>query len=111
VTYYVLVDREPVATDDLTAWNAGMHIDRRRVAFTELPGDVSVSTVFLGIDHGFRDGPAVLFESMVFVLGDDEQDCWRYTTWDAAAAGHEQIVAAIRAGTPLADVDPWLGDR
>lgn len=111
MTYYILVDREPVATEDMSSWAAGMSIDRRRVALTELGGGVEVSTVFLGIDHGFRPGPPVLFESMVFGLDDGEQDCWRYATWAAAEAGHEQIVAALHAGTPLADIDPPGGAR
>ena len=29
----------------------------RRVAFTDLPGGLSVSTVFLGIDHAFGGPP------------------------------------------------------
>jgi hypothetical protein len=111
VTYYILIGREPVATDDMSSWAAGMTIDRRRVALTDLDGNVSVSTVFLGIDHGFRPGPPVLFESMVFGLESGEQDCWRYATWAAAEAGHEQIVAALRAGRPLDDVDPQDGAR
>lgn len=58
---------------------------------------VCVSTVFLGIDHGFgfSERP-VLFETMVFGgLFDQEQ--WRYCTWDEAAAGHKAVVAQLMA--------------
>jgi hypothetical protein len=50
-------------------------------------GAVRVSTVFLGLDHRWGDGPPLLFETMVFggpLNGNQE----RYSTWDAAAEGH-----------------------
>lgn len=37
-----------------------------RMAWTGNENGVHVSTVFLGIDHGFGFGPPVLFETMVF---------------------------------------------
>lgn len=65
--------------------------EHRRVASTRI-GGVHVSTVFLVIDHAFRDdGPPVLFETMV--LGgffDGLQR--RYCTRDAALAGHAEVV-------------------
>lgn len=58
---------------------------------------VEVSTVFLGIDHGFgMSGPPVLFETMVFGGKLDESQ-WRYSTWDEAAAGHKAVVAELMA--------------
>lgn len=102
--YYILVDRKPVVTDDQQLWAKGMEIDRRRVAWTKLDGDVEVSTVFLGIDHAWGDSPPRLFETMVFRT-DGGDECWRYSTWADSAAGHERVVAALRSGAPLDELD------
>lgn len=58
--------------------------------------NVLVSTVFLAIDHAFRDGPPVLYETMLFSqlpAADEKQ--WRYTTRTRAAAGHAKIVRLV----------------
>ena len=97
--YYLLnADHSISTTDDLTAW-AQMHADirLRRVAVTEWDG-TQVSTVFLGLDHGFG-GPPLLFETMIFG-GEYDLHCWRYSTWDEAVAGDAAIVARLRAGLP-----------
>lgn len=67
----------------------------RRVARTKIDDDVSVSTVHLVLDHGFGDGPPLIFETMVFG-GDHDQDCWRYSTEEQAQAGHDAVVAWLR---------------
>ena len=68
-----------------------------------------VSTVWLGIDHGFATmfsgGPhiPVIFETMIFAPGDvrlaedDELDQYqeRYATEEAALAGHDRALAAM----------------
>jgi hypothetical protein len=55
---------------------------------------IRVSTVFLGLDHAFRGGPPVLWETMVFggVL-DGEMD--RYTSKAAAFAGHQAMCRRV----------------
>lgn len=70
--------------------------DYRRVALTEI-GDVRISTVWLGIDHNFwGQGPPLIFETMVFGGPlDEEQE--RYSTEAQALAGHDQMVAKVRA--------------
>lgn len=95
--YWYLDGHTPVATDDVLTWGKMFDDDqKRRVAYTKLPGGVSVSTVFLGIDHRFRgSGPPILFETMVFGTDDDMTE--RYTTWDEAQAGHDAIVADLKA--------------
>lgn len=60
------------------------------VARTEI-GDTLVSTVFLGLDHNHADtGPPLLFETLV-MGGPNDQDMYRYRTWDKAIEGHERI--------------------
>jgi len=67
---------------------------KRRVARTEL-GTVVVSTVFLGIDHGFGTGRPVLFETMVFG-GEHDEYQERCCTWDEAEAMHARVVGMVR---------------
>jgi hypothetical protein len=69
----------------------------RRVCETTLPNGNWLSTVYLGIDHGFR-GPPVLFETMLFASKGPEIDddlCKRYHTVEEARAGHERIVKEL----------------
>jgi hypothetical protein len=65
-----------------------------------------VSTVWLGLDHGFGQGPPLIFETMVFPpdgrLPYEEEYCERYATEKEARDGHEQAltwtVEQIRSG-------------
>lgn len=84
----------------------------RRVAYTEIRPDLTVSTVFLGLNHNFGDGPPLLFETMAFgaeklrsythkgrkheYMAADDIDMRRYSTWEEAVTGHEQMVAELR---------------
>jgi hypothetical protein len=68
-------------------------VEHKRVARTDLPGGGFVSTVWLGLDHGFG-GHRLIFETMVFETGDEERDGDqdRYSTLEEAKAGHEAMV-------------------
>jgi len=68
-----------------------------RVALTVFPGDVQVSTVWLGLDHSFGYGPPLIFESMVFGLDAAVDDIMRrYSTEEQAMTGHLHMVAMVR---------------
>ena len=105
--YYKLDDDNSVVETDSLDWlfSIGNQPDpnrermfRRKVAQSELDGEWEVSTVFLGINHAFNDGPPMLFETMIF--GDKYGNwCDRYSTWDEAKAGHECVVAMLLDGT------------
>ena len=96
--YWILRGREIVPAE-LMEW-AKFYETRERFMFNESVGDAKVSTVFLGLDHGYGDGAPVLFESMIFGgLHADSQ--WRYCTYGEAEAGHKRIVQCLRDG-----VDP-----
>lgn len=76
--------------------------ERRRVARDRVGSGedaAEVSTVFLCLDHGFGDGPPVLFGSLVFG-GPLDGEGGRYSTWEAAEAGHAALLARVRAGAP-----------
>lgn len=68
-----------------------------RVALTEID-NYTVSTVWLGLDHGFGNGPPLIFETMIFGNGPLDQEQWRYSTLEEAQAGHEQRIIEIRQG-------------
>jgi hypothetical protein len=90
----MLVDGEPVQTDDVLEWavwiESTMENDARHVARTGV-GDLSVSTVFLGINHQHGiGGPPILYETMIF--GANDEYCERYETRDQAERGHKEAV-------------------
>lgn len=58
--------------------------------------DVEVSTVWLGLAHNHGgDGPPLIFQTVIFGLGEDEPT-FRYATEAEARAGHEKAVEAVR---------------
>lgn len=86
-------DGEPIS---LFAWaELFARWPERRVAVTDV-GEIEVSTVWLGLDYSFgRPGAPLIYETMVFG-GDHDRESWRYPTWGAALAGHDQVVALVR---------------
>jgi hypothetical protein len=118
---YILVDKVPVATEDLLAWAKWVEdVVKRRVALDVIAG-FEISTVFLGLDYAYT-GPPMLFETMVFeqlekpktqvididgkiyTFGPCERESLdnidgymtRYSTWDEAERGHAATVALVR---------------
>lgn len=66
-----------------------------KVSYTELPWDgCYVSTVFMGLDHGYGHGPPVLWETLIFNgrLADEGS---RYTSYDEALLGHYEWVEKV----------------
>lgn len=93
--YYVLDKNGTPRAVDATEWGAFFgDIDNRRVALDKV-GRVEVSTIFLGLDHGYGEGPPVLFESMIFG-GKLDGEVQRYRTIDAARKGHAELVQAVK---------------
>jgi len=91
---YILVGQTPVPEPDLEKWARWFESSDRSVFRTSVEGTASmISTVFLGTDHQWGDGPPMLFETMVFG-GDEEIDqyCERCSTWLEAEAQHKRIV-------------------
>ena len=94
---------QPISSDEVMRRRYGPDrkvSDYARIGSTEI-GDIHISTVWLGMDHQFEDGPPLIFETMVFggPLADYQ---WRYATEAEAIAGHDQVVAKVRdllAGT------------
>lgn len=59
-----------------------------------------VSTVFLGLPHGFIDDEPIVFETMVFkakpVTDYSDIFCRRYTTYKEALETHDALVEIIK---------------
>lgn len=73
-------------------------IGARLIGHTVLPDGTLVSTVWLGLNHGFHGGPPLIFETMVFATANTragELDCQRYATEKDARVGHEEMVAKL----------------
>ena len=107
-SFYVLGPPDgqtPMPVDDSHRWAEEweqMVRDHRNVVcktdLWTLLGKVRVSTVFLGIDHGFlgEGSRPVLWETMVFGRGWLREYQERYDSHDEAANRHERIVQAVR---------------
>lgn len=105
ILYY---DRQgnPLTIDQYLAMFEGSAEDfwrYKRVAETTVGKFLWVSTVWLGIDHGYRlsadedNYRPLIFETMIFAKWDySELGVWRYSTEAQALAGHDQAVARAR---------------
>ena len=88
---------------DLMTWAREFQKGNRHIGLTIImnrtlePEGVRVSTVWLGLDHSFGEGPPLIFETMVFG-GEHDQYTERYSTEAQARQGHKRIVAAVRRG-------------
>lgn len=87
-------DGEPVT---LAEWGMLMQIDGYRVVKQEqIEGtDVSVSTVWLGMNHSYTPGVKLIFETMVFGMSDGSEQMHRYGTIDEAQVGHRVVVSML----------------
>lgn len=91
--HYVLDGKVPIEEPNTLEWADKFEEDL--IVEKTMIGQVRVSTVFLGIDHQFGDGPPLLFETMIFG-GELDGEQQRYSTWDEAKAGHDRAVNNIR---------------
>lgn len=102
--HYILEGKKAVPADLMT-WAKWFERGERIVAKTGDHGaKVQVSTVFLGLDHQWGNGPPLVFETMIF---GGEHDQWqeRCSTWEEAEAMHAK--ACELAG--LSGLAPQLG--
>ena len=59
-------------------------------------GPVRVSTMWLGLDHSFDDGPPLIFKTMISG-GWLDGEMVRYSTEADARAGHAELLAKAQA--------------
>lgn len=92
--YYILDGKTPKRVESVREWAAWYEKADRHVAKHTI-GDVTVSTVFLGLDHAFAENERpMLFETMVFGgTHNGTQD--RCSTWEEAEAQHARTLALV----------------
>lgn len=92
---YILDENNiPKPISDVEEWGMWMEKHSRIVRRTDY-NEVTISTVFLGLDHNFSgDGAPVLFETMVFGGKLDEAQ-ERYASWEGAVRGHDEWVRKV----------------
>jgi hypothetical protein len=90
--YHMYYDRQlrPISRDEFP----GVLEQERHVDYTDLGKLGRVSTVFLALNHAFRPGPPILFETMIFG-GPMDQYMDRYYTEEEARKGHAFAVQAL----------------
>ena len=94
--YYKLIDRKVLKALDLIDWSVWFQSADRKIKHTDIRNNVSVSTVFLGIDHDLFNNKPVLFETMVFG-GKFDQLQKRYISIEEAEQGHDKIVELCKS--------------
>ena len=97
---YILDDKgNPVACFDLVKWaewfEASQKNGARAVAKTSI-GDITISTIFLAIDHSFvdKEGLPLLYETMVFG-GNRDGDQERSATKGQALQDHIDMIKLV----------------
>jgi hypothetical protein len=88
--YYILgADGRTPVKATLREWGEWFQGDpqRRILSRSKIPGGY-VSTVFLGLDHGWDGGPPVLWETLVFG-GPEDGFMDRYRSWRAWSARND----------------------
>jgi len=112
--YFILKNGKikPATAEEWREWFSDLK--NRQVDKTDItnepnyPGGNFVSTVCLGISHGFKwDREPILFETMIFG-GKYDQNSWRCATYGEAKRNHWEIVNNIKQGI---EPNPAEGER
>jgi hypothetical protein len=99
--YYLDKDDNIVPVDNISnpEWLSFMKdFARRRLATDAVSDRVTVSTVFLGIDHGVPEGVPVLWETLIFG-GPLNGKMRRYSSREEALKGHKDMLDLARTGS------------
>ncbi len=94
-TSHAILEDKRIVSVDTTTWAKWFesNVENRIIKRTEV-GESAVSTVFLGLNHGFH-GKDLWFETLVFG-GKLDGEMNRYETYEEAEAGHEVMVERVK---------------
>lgn len=99
--YYVLKGRTAVPASMIEWARFFEDFGNRNVSFDEI-GGITISTIFLGLDHNhFGGGEPLLFETMIFDESGEGNYQTRCSTWDEAKAMHDRAVALVKDGAKV----------
>lgn len=73
-----------------TLEESAMDHNKNRIVMQETLVGCLVSTIFLGFDHRYDDGPPILFETMLFYENDMEEYQKRCSTYAEALVMHQK---------------------
>lgn len=108
MSYLYLIDEhhnitkiDSSCSESYSAWCFMMqNVHTRRVACDKVNG-YYISTIFLGLDHSFKEDEPLLFETMVFKIGSTHEIFMkRYPTWKKAAKGHCEAIMWVLKDCP-----------
>ena len=101
VRYYILDGQTPVPEPDVLRWADWFETADRGVQ-RDGPDGWTISTVFLGLDHGFGEGDPILFETHVYRSGHPGDVIYerRCSTWDEALAMHQRALEWFKENRP-----------
>ncbi len=92
--YYLLENKLPKPCE-MMDWAKCVQDPKEKIVGLTKIGDIKISTVFLGLDHCWDDGPPLLFETMIFG-GDHDEYQERCTTWEEAETMHRIAVDLVK---------------
>jgi hypothetical protein len=91
------LDRNGQPLEMMEAAKLLQDVEYKRIAWDVLADETQISTVWLGLDHGFGGRP-LIFETMVFPPNSSlDLDCERYETEREALIGHAAMVMKWKA--------------
>jgi hypothetical protein len=95
--YYILDDRGVPQPTTVLGWSKWLaeNREKKRVA-KETIGPSEISTVFLGLDHGWKDGAPIVWETMVFGGPLDQEQDRCAGTVEQAEAMHARMVQLVK---------------
>jgi hypothetical protein len=86
--WYILKRGIPVKAKSFKHYNYWSLNSKYKCVKQEHVGDIFISTVFLGLDHGHNSNIPVLWETMIFG-GEHDQYMNRYSLMEDAVKGHQ----------------------
>lgn len=95
---------EPQLEPDLIKWAEWFETADRVLTKSEING-VTISTVFLGLDHAFNGGPPLIYETVILGSKRFEHHQWRYPTPEQALEGHRKAEELVSKGTSAQEGD------
>jgi hypothetical protein len=96
---YIILKNGKVVQATQQEWAIWFSTDQRFVA-NYRHNDVAISTICLGMNHGFDDYPTY-FETLAYGGIFDEARTLRYSTLEEAKAGHEELIKEYQRSMPL----------
>jgi hypothetical protein len=101
MSWYILTaDNQPVAVSvrEASKW-IEKNPTKKQIGFDILEdengNEISVSTVFLGLDHSWDNKGLILWETMIFG-GINDQYQERYNSYEDALEGHQRAIDLIK---------------